>query len=201
MGAAWPAWKPQTEEKTMTNPFRLNDNVMVTDPEGVEDALTYGQCGDVVGVEPSRIRVSIDHGAEWWDFSRFTRVTNTDRPPPGKNPKARRGATKSPLGLIPPPAEVAVAEVFGLGAAKYGAYNWRETRVEAMTYVHAMKRHLASWLDGENQDPESGQSHLAHIAANAMILLDAYAIGMIDDNRPPAGVAADLIRALTKKVN
>ena len=119
-------------------------------------------------------------------------------PEPGENPKARHGAAKSPLGLLPPPAEVAVAEVFGLGAAKYGAYNWRETRIEAMTYVHAMKRHLASYLDGENADPESGQSHLAHVAACAMILLDAYAIGKIDDNRPPAGIAADLIRSLVK---
>jgi hypothetical protein len=123
------------------------------------------------------------------------------KPQTGENPKAHYGAAKSPLGLIPPPAEVAVAEVFGLGATKYGAYNWRETRVEAMPYAHAMKRHLASWLDGENQDHESGQSHLAHVAACAMILLDAYAIGKIDDNRPPAGISADLIRALTKKVN
>ena len=200
----------------MTNPFKVGDKVKCISGNG--EWIIRGSVYTVSGVTSNYVGLVEDpESGNGWHKRRFILAKKTDipvdqrdsyqpalvggTPPPGKNPKARRGATKSPLGLIPPPAEVAVAEVFGLGAAKYGAYNWRETRVEAMTYVHAMKRHLASWLDGENQDPESGQSHLAHIAANAMILLDAYAIGKIDDNRPPTGISADLIRALTKKVN
>jgi hypothetical protein len=210
-------WEPKKEEKDMTNPFKVGDTVKCIDGT-VTSPLSFGRLatgsiGTITKVKGVFVGFSGDprsgQGDGGWHHTRFIHVTNVDRPvdqqdtyqpTPGENPKARHGAAKSPLGLIPAPAEVAISEVFGLGAAKYGAYNWRETKVEAMTYAHAMRRHLAAWLDGENQDPESGQSHLAHVAACAAILLDAYAIGKIDDNRPPAGVAGDLIRSLTKKV-
>jgi hypothetical protein len=47
---------------------------------------------------------------------------------PDTNPKSAFGIQKPPMHLIPAPAKVATAMVFGLGAAKYGAFNWREHR-------------------------------------------------------------------------
>lgn len=86
--------------------------------------------------------------------------------------------------LLPPVALEMTAWVHGLGAAKYGAWNWRQNRVQAMTYVGAILRHLTAWTDGEDVDPESGVSHLAHIAAGCNILMDAAHAGMLVDNRP-----------------
>ena len=86
--------------------------------------------------------------------------------------------------LLPPCAQVETAWVHGLGAAKYGAFNWRENKVEAMTYVGAIMRHLAAWVDGQDKDPESGHSHLAHIACGCNILMDATRAGTLIDNRP-----------------
>lgn len=111
-----------------------------------------------------------------------------------ENPKDRIGQTKPPLDLIPPAAEILEAVVLGLGARKYGgAFNWRSTNVKATIYVAATKRHLAQWLDGENDDPESGVSHLAHARACLGILIDALATGHLVDDRPEPGAATELI--------
>jgi hypothetical protein len=42
------------------------------------------------------------------------------------NPKDLAGQDKPQMHLIPPVAEIAEAEVMGLGAKKYGPYNWRK---------------------------------------------------------------------------
>lgn len=64
-----------------------------------------------------------------------------------------------------------------------GSFNWRRTGVCASTYVHAILRHLNAWRDGEDLDPESGRSHIAHVACCCNILLDAAACGTLDDDR------------------
>jgi hypothetical protein len=99
------------------------------------------------------------------------------------DPKGEAGAKKTPLGLIPPSAMEEVAWVHKLGSDKYGPFNWRETGVCASTYVNAILRHLNSWRDGEDLDPESGRSHIAHIATSCNILLDAAACGTLEDDR------------------
>lgn len=101
------------------------------------------------------------------------------------DPKAQAGAAKPPLALLPPEALRQAAWAHGLGAAKYGPFNWRECKVEAMTYVSAMMRHIGQYLDGEDADAESGLSHLAHVIASANILIDAKHCGTLVDNRPP----------------
>ena len=99
------------------------------------------------------------------------------------DPKGAAGAVKVPLGLIPPHAMEQTAWVHKLGADKYGPWNWRETGVCASTYVNAIMRHLNAWRDGEDLDPESGFSHLAHIACSCNILMDAAKVGKLQDDR------------------
>jgi len=101
------------------------------------------------------------------------------------DPKGEAGKKKTPLQLLPTVFMAATAWVLKLGANKYGPWNWRKTKVESQTYVGAIRRHLDAWQDGEDLDPESGQSHLAHVAASVAILLDAEANGTLADNRPP----------------
>jgi len=103
---------------------------------------------------------------------------------PDSNPKTAFGIQKTPLHLVPPPALIAEAEVFGLGARKYGPYNWREHSVSSSIYQAAALRHLMAWWEGQDIDPESGQSHLAHARACLGILLDAAAHGRLNDDRP-----------------
>ena len=116
-----------------------------------------------------------------------------------ENPKDRIGQNKPPLHLIPPSAEIAESMVMALGAAKYGQCNWRTSPVRASVYISAAKRHLAQWLDGQDNDQESGVTHLAHARACMGILIDAEATGNMIDDRPPAGAAAELIERHTKR--
>ena len=115
-----------------------------------------------------------------------------------ENPKAIYGRAKPSLALFPAAAMVPVCEVFELGAAKYGPFNWRKDPVEAMTYANAALRHIFSWIDGANQDHESGLSDLAHAICCMAVVLDASANGKLIDDRPHKGVAQELIAARTK---
>jgi len=102
------------------------------------------------------------------------------------NPKQLYGDAKVPLQLIPPSVEIALAKGLGEGAAKYGAWNWRSSKVEAMTYIGAIKRHLAAFVEGEDVDPDSttGKTHLEGALASIAILIDAATGDFMIDNRP-----------------
>lgn len=118
---------------------------------------------------------------------------------PDNNPKSAFGLKKPPLHLIPQPFLVILSKVMNLGASKYGPFNWRSNSVAASVYVAAAMRHIASYYDGEDKDPESGVSHLAHAAACMAILIDAQSAGNLIDDRPPAGVTAQLIKEHTEQ--
>ena len=115
------------------------------------------------------------------------------------NPKDKCGMKKVPLHLIPAAADIAEAQVLALGAKKYGEFNWRDEQIQASVYVSAARRHLAAWFDGEDCDPESGVSHLAHVRACMSILLDAISLDGVIDDRPTEGAAALLIKECEKR--
>lgn len=116
------------------------------------------------------------------------------------NPKDALAVTKLPLHLVPDTIEAYAALAFAEGAAKYGAYNWRVAGVLASVYHSAMKRHLASWHNGEEADPVTGVPHLASVIACAGILLDAKLCGKLTDDRPPAAAIGEHIRSAEAEV-
>lgn len=115
------------------------------------------------------------------------------------NPKDRIGAKKPRLSLVPPAGLVYAALAMANGADKYGPYNWREKKVQAMIYLEAAQRHLLSWQDGEENAQDSGVPHLGHALACILILIDALETHNLIDNRPKNGVMAQLIERFTKK--
>lgn len=104
------------------------------------------------------------------------------------DPKGEAGSKKAPMHLLPPFAMEEASWVHSLGAKKYGPYNWRKTGVCATTYVSAIIRHLNAWRDGEDLDPESGRSHIAHVVCSANILLDAQRCETLQDDRYRVGI-------------
>jgi hypothetical protein len=114
----------------------------------------------------------------------------------GVNPKDLIGSTKVDLALVPPAGIIACALAMTDGALKYDPYNWRESGkpVQARTYVSAAKRHLDSWLDGEEVSDDAGVHHLGHAMACCAILLDAQSCGQLVDNRPPKGETSRLLK-------
>lgn len=129
-----------------------------------------------------------------WPADRVIEYTNEPAEPVAmSNPKQAYGDKKVPLHLVPGAASAYIAMGLKEGARKYGAFNWRETDVEVMTYVGATLRHLAAFVDGEDTDAESGNPHLAHAMASLAILVDALEAEGVIDNRPPAGPAASTL--------
>jgi hypothetical protein len=116
------------------------------------------------------------------------------------NPKTRYGLAKPSLTYVPPVGLFEVGRVMEIGAAKYGPMNWRKDPVSYSTYVNGALRHLLLAWDGEDFDRETKIKHLAHAAANLLILLDAEAQGMLHDDRPVAGELDNYIAQHTKDI-
>lgn len=119
-------------------------------------------------------------------------LSNMDTPPP-LDPKGAAGKLKPQLQLIPPALNTETAKALQHGADKYGPWNWRTAKVEIMTYIGAMKRHIDAVLNRQDFDPASGAHHLGHVAASCGIVLDAAQNGTLVDNRPPVERMADLV--------
>lgn len=87
------------------------------------------------------------------------------------------------MDLIPAEAIYAIARVLTYGAKKYGDRNWEEGLSWSRPYA-ALLRHAIAWFHGEETDPESGLSHLDHVAANAAFLSHYTAKAVGTDDRP-----------------
>lgn len=77
---------------------------------------------------------------------------------------------KPSLALLPGESLEEVAKVLDFGANKYGVYNWRK----GFTYTRvtsAALRHIFAFLRGEDKDPETGLSHIAHAICGLLFLL------------------------------
>lgn len=109
-------------------------------------------------------------------------------PEEGRGDRAMRtGAIKFDSGkprldLLPVAALEQIAAVLAFGATRYGEHNWREGMKWGRVSGAAL-RHLFAWLRGEDKDPDSGLSHLAHAACNLCFLLDYVLSGKGEDDR------------------
>lgn len=118
---------------------------------------------------------------------------------PDGNPKTLMGAKKPDLSVIPPAAQLHLATALMNGAEKYGPFNWREQPISTRPYVAAAMRHLLAYMDGEEFSTDTVEAglpvhHLAHVMACCAILLDADAVGTLNDNRPTIpGTAGPMI--------
>ncbi len=78
---------------------------------------------------------------------------------------------KMPMHLLSNEALLQTAAVLKFGANKYAEHNWRKGFAWSRPLSAAM-RHIHAFNAGEDKDPESGLSHLAHAACCIMFLLE-----------------------------
>lgn len=79
---------------------------------------------------------------------------------------------KPMMSLIPPRAEMAVAEVLTFGASKYSLGNWRHVDDLERRYTDAALRHINAYRQGQQNDQESNLRHLAHAICCLMFMLE-----------------------------
>lgn len=91
------------------------------------------------------------------------------------------------MDLLPLSFLQAVAKVMGMGADKYGKFNYKLGHVNT-DLTAAMLRHIKQYEEGQSNDPESGVSHIAHVAANCLMLIEQEHIRTSVEGRyiPPA---------------
>ena len=88
--------------------------------------------------------------------------------------------------ILPIGASEEIIRVFQFGAEKYARGNFLHG--EGLNYtrvLNSLLRHTYAFMRGEDTDPESGLSHLAHAGANIYMLL-SYELdkaGRINDDR------------------
>jgi len=68
---------------------------------------------------------------------------------------------KPPMSMINREALVQEAYVMAFGRKKYDRDNWRGG-MDWTRLVDAAMRHITAWSEGEDNDPETGITHLAH---------------------------------------
>lgn len=87
-----------------------------------------------------------------------------------KNVGIKHDDGKNRLDLVEPSFIEGVGEVLTFGAQKYGPDSWQNVEDGVDRYYAAALRHLLAYRKGEKMDPESGKSHLYHVACNMMFL-------------------------------
>lgn len=105
------------------------------------------------------------------------------------NPKDAVGIKKVPFSTIPAPVMAELGVAMLEGARKYGRHNYRISGVRGSVYYDAAFRHLTSWFEGEDLDPDSGLSHITKAIATLVVLRDSMIQGNMVDDRPPVSPA------------
>jgi hypothetical protein len=73
--------------------------------------------------------------------------------------------------LLPLDVVEMLVEIYEFGANKYAENSWRTIENGYKRCRAALFRHLTAYDKGERVDPESGKSHLAHAAWNALSMV------------------------------
>ena len=89
---------------------------------------------------------------------------------------------KPRVALVPPLALLDVAKVFTYGIDKYRPWNCIHG-MSATRLASACMRHMLAWQAGEDDDPDSGLSHLAHAASCILMMIESIHVATAIDDR------------------
>ena len=106
------------------------------------------------------------------------------------NPKDALGIKKVPFTTIPWTVLAELGVAMMEGAMKYGKHNYRSIGVRASVYIDAANRHMSSFWEGEDLDPDSRLSHVTKAIASLVVIRDGMISNNWVDDRPlkaPAG--------------
>lgn len=79
----------------------------------------------------------------------------------------RYNTGKRKWGLVHYESLVPMVKVLEFGAKKYAPDNWKKG-LDRQELLESAMRHLTALMDGQENDPETGISHIGHLMCNAM---------------------------------
>ena len=96
----------------------------------------------------------------------------------------KHDVNKLPFELVPVKALTEIVKVLEFGKQKYHADNWRSHNgFHWRRLIGALLRHSFAFSGGEDNDPETGLSHLAHAGCCIFFLLEHVLVGLGTDDR------------------
>lgn len=127
------------------------------------------------------------------DVLRANTVTMPDVLPTGEvrvtsETGGQKGRKAAELATLDPLALEVLAKVSGFGARKYESFNYLKGYDWSLS-ANAAFRHLLSFLQGEDNDPESGLPHTAHFAWHGLALTSFLVRELGTDDRVSAMLA------------
>ena len=103
--------------------------------------------------------------------------------PGNLTPGKKFDSEKPMLYLLPPKSINEVGKVLTYGAQKYDPENWRKVDDLQNRYTSAALRHIFAHMEGEEDDKETGLSHLAHAMCCLLFKLEDKLIGESKEER------------------
>lgn len=125
----------------------------------------------ILQVPIPQVMQQIEHEKVFGSTSTITTPVSTNGGTGSTGTALKFDQDKLPLHLLSTEAMNQTAAVLAFGAQKYAAHNWRKGFAWSRPLAAAM-RHITAFNAGEDKDPESGLSHLAHAACCIMFLLE-----------------------------
>jgi len=98
----------------------------------------------------------------------------------------QKGQKPAQMSYFPFDALTEISKVYQYGASKYARDNWKKGYNWSLNF-DAMMRHMFAFWEGEDLDPESHCSHVAHAAWHALTLLWFQQHYKEGDDRAKAG--------------
>jgi len=160
--------------------------MQIGDTVWVEVSRDRERLGEITQVDlspdtnlPYEVRIETTGLLLWSMSSKIRPATGQQKPVEGAT---KNDSKKNRLELIPPEAIEAMGRAFTFGATKYDADNWRKG-FDWRRLIGAAQRHINSFNGGEDKDPESGLSHIAHALACLAMLSAHEQKGLGNDDR------------------
>jgi len=79
----------------------------------------------------------------------------------------RYNAGKPKWSLVHYESLTPMVRVLEIGAKKYAPDNWKK-KIDRKEVLESAMRHLSALMDGQDNDPETHESHIGHLMCNAM---------------------------------
>lgn len=156
---------PPDDKEEFWSPVRV---MHIINPDSQQATLScQDKYGDWIYVSPD----DVFHYSPVFTKNEHSEIVNTEFV------TNKEGGVKADGGKVRPTillqdlnkATNSVVRVLEYGARKYSRANY--AKVENERYLDAIGRHYMAYLSGEQNDPETGESHMAHIACCALFLI------------------------------
>jgi hypothetical protein len=132
-------------------------------------------------VDISDVDVEVEVESECTPGSNGWSLASSHFPP--RSEEGKKNTKPERFDLLPWDALEEVARVYDFGSKKYSDRNWELGYKWGLSY-QALVRHIVRFWLGEDKDPESGYSHMAHATFHCLCLLAFFMRGCGTDDRP-----------------